>query len=193
MQEAKVRVGSGKAVLKLLEAWQTLPISDKAARDVITRGCDSDRLRLKSLQENPTLEDLYNTALNMENAQQKAKAITKEADTVRRVVPDKTTQEHASGEKQKRCPKCTYIHRRTQTTCPADGQPCNVCKKTGHFKMSNLCAQKQKGNQQVRYLSSDEEDQPHASPTTGWSPPWCGCQGCCTGPTSDLISACASR
>ena len=35
MQEAKVRVGSGKAVLKLLEAWQTLPISDKAARDAI--------------------------------------------------------------------------------------------------------------------------------------------------------------
>ena len=163
--------------------------ADKAARDVITRGCDSDRLRLKSLQENPTLEDLYNTALNMENAQQKAKAITKEADTVRRVVPDKTTQEHASGEKQKRCPKCTYIHRRTQTTCPADGQPCNVCKKTGHFKMSNLCAQKQKGNQQVRYLSSDEEDQPQPPQRPTHTVRWVGAATTATAETSADILA----
>ena len=59
--------------------------AEKAARDVITRGCDSDRLRLKALQDNPNLEDLFNTALSMENAQRKAKVLTTETEGTRRV------------------------------------------------------------------------------------------------------------
>ena len=35
MQEAKVRVGTGKTVLKLLEVWNTVPIADKAAKDAV--------------------------------------------------------------------------------------------------------------------------------------------------------------
>lgn len=35
MQEAKVRIGAGKTVLKLLEAWEQSPISGKAAQEAI--------------------------------------------------------------------------------------------------------------------------------------------------------------
>jgi len=35
MQEAKVRIGTGKTVLKLLETWNDIPVSDKAAKDAI--------------------------------------------------------------------------------------------------------------------------------------------------------------
>jgi hypothetical protein len=35
MQEAKVRIGTGKAVLKLLETWNDIPVSDKAAKDAV--------------------------------------------------------------------------------------------------------------------------------------------------------------
>lgn len=35
MQDAKVRIGTGKAVLKLLEAWNDIPISDKMSKDAI--------------------------------------------------------------------------------------------------------------------------------------------------------------
>ena len=35
MQEAKVRVGAGKTVLKLLEVWDTVPITDKAAKEAV--------------------------------------------------------------------------------------------------------------------------------------------------------------
>ena len=139
--------------------------AEKAARDVISRGCDSDRLRLKALQDNPNLEDLFNTALSMENAQRKAKVLTTETEGTRRVddeqvrrVPPRQQNKGANNttSKQKKCPKCTYVHRQSQTTCPADGKPCNVCKVVGHFKMSALCQQAS----QVRYLSSDEEQQP---------------------------------
>ena len=110
--------------------------AEKAARDVITCGCDSDRLRLKALQDNPNLEDLFNTALSMENAQHKAKALTKEAEgmqriddeQVRRVQPNQVSKGNSDTGRQKKCPKCTYVHRRHQTTCPADGKLCNICK-----------------------------------------------------------------
>ena len=95
--------------------------AEKAARDVITRGCDSDRLRLKALQDNPNLEDLFNTALSMENAQRKAKVLTTETEGTRRVddeqvrrVPPRQQNKGANNttSKQKKCPKCTYVHRR---------------------------------------------------------------------------------
>lgn len=35
MQEAKVRIGTGKAVLKLLEAWNDIPITDKMSKDAV--------------------------------------------------------------------------------------------------------------------------------------------------------------
>ena len=49
--------------------------AEKAARDVIIRGCDADKLRVKPLQENPELDDLISTAISMENAQNKSKQI----------------------------------------------------------------------------------------------------------------------
>ena len=133
--------------------------AEKAVRDVITRGCDSDRLRLKALQDNPTLEDLFNTALSMENAQRKAKDMAS-TELVRR-VENATPKDNNNGaaSKAKKCVKCTYVHRRTQTTCPADGKPCNACKKPGHFKMSTLC--QGQPTQPVRYLSSEEDVPAH--------------------------------
>ena len=133
--------------------------AEKAARDIITRGCDSDRLRLKALQDNPTLEDLFNTALSMENAQRKAKDMAS-TEPVRR-VENATPKDNNNGaaSKAKKCVKCTYVQRHTQTTCPADGKPCNACKKPGHFKMSTLC--QGQPTQPVRYLSSEEDEPAH--------------------------------
>ena len=130
--------------------WSTYT-AEKAARDVIIRGCDSDKLRVKALQENPTLEDLVNTAISMENAQAKAKVIANTAvEPVRRIPQDSKTMQ-----KPKKCPNCTFFHRRNQLTCPAAGKQCNECKQIGHFKMSQLCTKQET----VKYLSSEEEDE----------------------------------
>ena len=112
--------------------------AEKAARDVITRGCDSDRLRLKALQDNPNLEDLFNTALSMENAQRKAKGalMRNKFAGYNPAKPAKATVATPTGKRN-----AQNVHRQQQTTCPADGKPCNVCKVPGHFKMSALCQQ----------------------------------------------------
>ena len=114
------------------------------------------------------LEDLYNTVLNMENAHRKAKALAGGIDqvrrtddeTVRRLPQNKPTKGSDTRNKQQKCPKCTFINRQHQTSCPADGKPCNNCKVLGHFKMSALCQQ----TSQVCYLSSDEDSQPPRQP-----------------------------
>ena len=145
--------------------------AEKAARDVIIRGCDSDKLRLKALQENPSLEDLINTATNMENAQNKNKQITNGNGEQVRCLPMVTSnteyipvsiptagpsQQQKSYKRSggKKCVYCTFVHRPSQTKCPAEGKVCNNCKQTGHFKMSTLCNKRE----QVRYLSAEEED-----------------------------------
>ena len=78
-----------------------------------------------------------------------------------RRVENATPKDNNNGaaSKAKKCVKCTYIHRRIQTTCPADGKPCNACKKPGHFKMSTLC--QGQPTQPVRYLSSEEDEPAH--------------------------------
>ena len=95
----------------------------------------------------------------MENAQRKAKDMAS-TEPVRR-VENATPKDNNNGaaSKAKKCVKCTYVHRRTQTTCPADGKPCNACKKPGHFKMSTLC--QGQPTQPVRYLSSEEDEPAH--------------------------------
>ena len=73
--------------------------AEKAAKDVIIKGCTSDRLRIKALQENPSLDDFIATAISMENAHNKSKAITKgREEEVRRLPTSEDNRMPSSSE-----------------------------------------------------------------------------------------------
>lgn len=115
--------------------------AEKAARDVIIRGCDSDKLRLKALQEQV----------------RRLPMATSNAEYIPVSIPTAGPSQQQKSYKRsggKKCVYCTFVHRPSQTKCPAEGKVCNNCKQTGHFKMSTLCNKRE----QVRYLSAEEED-----------------------------------
>lgn len=50
--------------------------------------------------------------------------------------PPQTANRGFINEPPQRCPNCNYFHNKGRMFCPANGKPCNYCKKMNHFAVA---------------------------------------------------------
>ena len=116
---------------------------EREIKSQIIQNCYSHKLRLKSLQDSPTLEQLLIAARSMEMAESQAKLMEKSTES-EEVCTLKKSKDKQSKLKCYRCGKA-YPH--VNTPCPAMGKTCNYCGKENHFSsMCKLKANKNRSN-----------------------------------------------
>ena len=113
--------------------------NDEEIRNQIIQNCRSHQLRMKALQESPSLNSLLTMARSYEMAEIQAKEMEEGQD-----------QQHVNATKQKKkgrtittktktCSRCggPFPH---ESDCPALGKKCSKCSKMNHF--SKCCRTK---------------------------------------------------
>lgn len=126
--------------------------SDKEIKMQIIEGCRSHQLRVKALQDSPTLDALLAQARSMEISV--AQANEMEHKEVCKMYTNKE-------KRNKYCYRCggEFPH---NGSCPAIGKKCDFCKQMNHF--SSVCRKKKSRNNSIKSteinetIASDSDD-----------------------------------
>ena len=135
--------------------------ADFAAVDAIIMQTSSSKLQQRSLQENPTYQELVDLGISQEQARRKATKLPDgENETVSRLRDEnkKLKDRLKKGDevdKKKKCNKCCLVRCKGGGSCFAEGKKCNKCGGTSHFAASKLCP-KNKGEQARRIGDAEE-------------------------------------
>jgi len=132
---------------------------DERVRDQFVAWACSDRIRERLLQEpaNRKLEDLVTLALTVERAMSEAPALSSSAHQPSAAV-GQVSRHHrrASPSSESGCWNCGQRnHTSMSADCPARGQSCRSCGKSGHF--SSKCRSTAKTNQASSRTSSQSD------------------------------------
>ena len=138
----------------------------------------SNKLQQRSIQENPSYDEIVNLGISQEQAKKKAAKLPDgESEAVNRLQSElhklkskqsknsygkKDKTDGDSQVKKKNCEKCGIWKCKGGENCFAQGKSCNACKKTGHFAASKLCQKKKSDTsrniQSDSGSSSDSDD-----------------------------------
>ena len=122
--------------------------AEQAAVDAIIMQTSSSKLQQRSLQENPTYQELVDLGISQEQARRKATKLPDGDNEVVNRLKDENKKlkdrlkKDQEGDKKKKCPKCCLAKCRGGSSCFAEGKTCNKCGGTSHFAASKLCPKK---------------------------------------------------